>query len=61
MQRTHAIRTRYAVSHPFLDLNQEAGDWDRWNALGCMADLRHPDEVGMTRIAQLVDTGLALV
>ncbi|QZQ54817.1 hypothetical protein KZI27_16265 [Curtobacterium sp. TC1] len=60
-QQQHALRTRYATSYAFMDLNKEAGTWDNWNAQGYMSDLRHSNEAGMERIATLVDAGLALV
>ncbi|MBT2501423.1 phage tail tape measure protein [Curtobacterium sp. ISL-83] len=61
LQQQYAIRTRYATSYPFIDMNQEAGTWVNWNSLGYMGDLRHPNEAGMERIATLVEAGLALV
>ncbi|WP_416264225.1 hypothetical protein ACNANV_16260 [Curtobacterium flaccumfaciens pv. flaccumfaciens] len=61
LQQQYALRTRYGTSPAFIDLNGEAGTWARWNELGYMSDLRHPNEAGMDRIAQIVDVGLALV
>lgn len=61
LQQQYALRTRYGTSPAFIDLNGEAGTWAHWNELGYMSDLRHPNEAGMTRIAEIVDAGLALV
>lgn len=61
LQKQYALRTRYGTSPAFIDLNGEAGTWANWNQLGYMGDLRHPNEAGMDRIAQIVDAGLALV
>lgn len=61
LQQSYAIRTRYATSYAFMDLNKEAGTWTNWSNLGYMSDLRHPNEAGMEKIATMVDIGLALV
>lgn len=61
LQQSYAVRTRYATSYAFMDLNKEAGTWANWNSLGYMSDLRHPNEAGMEKIATMVDIGLALV
>lgn len=61
LQKQYALRTRYGTSPAFIDLNGDAGSWANWNQLGYMGDLRHPNEAGMDRIAQIIDAGLALV
>ena len=61
LQKQYALRTRYGTSPAFIDTNGGAGTWVNWNQLDYMGGLRHPNEAGMDRIAQIVDAGLALV
>ena len=59
LQRQYAIRSRYASSLPFIDLNMHFVDWETADAEGWMSDIRHPDAEGMEQQAILFDAALA--
>jgi lysophospholipase L1-like esterase len=59
LQKQYAAKIRYMSDAPFIDLNKVAGDWETWNGLGYMTDLRHPNEAGMQAMANLVYNSLS--
>lgn len=51
--RDYAVRERYELAYPMIDLGQYFGTWDQANAKGWMSDLRHPNTTGMQKQGRL--------